>query len=144
MLRDLFFQASDSLTSLKSQTWDPQLEVPPGGPQPGFNPRTLDLEASTLPREHRGRLHVQVNKYNTYELEIYLLTPLDDIHKLLAIVLPLEAEEAGTAGAPEHLTGGRRLGEAAHLINICKMRPALLLKATTKLNSERNSGENKM
>ena len=70
MLRDLFFQAWGSLTSLKSQTRDPQLKFPPGGlvlgiftfwkkihrPQPGLNPRTLDLEAITLPREHRGRL----------------------------------------------------------------------------------------
>ena len=24
-------------------------------PQPGLNPRTLDLEVSTLPRDHRGR-----------------------------------------------------------------------------------------
>ena len=55
---------------VKSQTWDPQLKVRPGGlvfriflhpekihrPQPGLNPRTLDLEASTVPRDHRGRL----------------------------------------------------------------------------------------
>ena len=27
-------------------------------PQPGLNSRTLDLEASTLPRDHRGRLSV--------------------------------------------------------------------------------------
>ena len=31
MLRGLFFQARGSLTSLKSQTWDPQLKVPPVG-----------------------------------------------------------------------------------------------------------------
>ena len=31
LLRDLFFQASGSSTSLKSQTGDPQLDVPPGG-----------------------------------------------------------------------------------------------------------------
>ena len=29
-------------------------------PQPGLNPRTLDLEASTLPRDHRGRLEASV------------------------------------------------------------------------------------
>ena len=47
----------------------PQLKVPPGElvlriftswkihrPQSGLNPRTLDLEASTLPRDHRDRL----------------------------------------------------------------------------------------
>ena len=50
---------------MKSQTWDPQLKVPPGGlvlrffcpkkihrPQPGLNPRTLDLETSMLPLVH--------------------------------------------------------------------------------------------
>ena len=31
LLRGLFFQAWGSLTSLKSQTRDPQIEVPPGG-----------------------------------------------------------------------------------------------------------------
>ena len=55
--------------NLKSQTRDPQLKIPPGGlglmsfyvlkivhgPQLDLNPRTLDLEASTLPRDHRGR-----------------------------------------------------------------------------------------
>ena len=58
------------LTSLKSQTQDPQLKFPPGGlvlrvsrpekihrPQPGLNPRTIDLEATTLPRDHRGHHH---------------------------------------------------------------------------------------
>ena len=43
---------------LKSQTQDPYLKVPPEKihrPQPDLNPRTLDLEASTLPRDHRGR-----------------------------------------------------------------------------------------
>jgi hypothetical protein len=49
---------------LKSQTRDPRLIAPPGGlvstgflrpeeihiPQPGLNPRTLDVEASTFPR----------------------------------------------------------------------------------------------
>ena len=64
-----FFQAWSSLKSLKSQTRDPHLEVPPGvvvlsiftswkihRPQSGLNTRTLDLEASTLPGDHRGRL----------------------------------------------------------------------------------------
>ena len=50
--------------SLKSQTRDPQLKIPPGGLcsgflhpekihrlQPGLNLRTLDLEASALPRD---------------------------------------------------------------------------------------------
>ena len=63
-----FFQAWGSLTSLKSQTRDLRLKVPPGGlvlrtftswkihrPQPDLKPRTLDFEASTLPRDHRGR-----------------------------------------------------------------------------------------
>ena len=52
--------------SLKSQTLDPQLKVPPGGlvfrilrpekihrTQQGLNLRTLDLEASALPLDHR-------------------------------------------------------------------------------------------
>ena len=62
-----FFQARGSLMSQKSQTRDPQLKVPPRGlvlriftfkvhrPQPGLNSRTLDLDASTLPRDHQGR-----------------------------------------------------------------------------------------
>ena len=63
-----FFQTWGSLMSLKSQTRETQLKVPPEGlvlriftswkihrPQPGLNPRTLDLEASNLPQEHRGR-----------------------------------------------------------------------------------------
>jgi hypothetical protein len=49
--------------SLKSQTWDPQLKVPPRGflrPEKnqstsvGFEP--LDLETSTVPRDHQGLL----------------------------------------------------------------------------------------
>ena len=32
------------------------LKVPPGRPQPALNPRALDLEKITLPRDHRGRL----------------------------------------------------------------------------------------
>ena len=57
--------------SLKSHSQDSQPKVPPGGlvlriftpekihrPQPDFNPRTLDLEAITLPRDHRGRLYM--------------------------------------------------------------------------------------
>ena len=61
--------ACGSLTSLKSQTQDSQFKVPPGGlelriftswkiywPQPSLNLWTLDLEASTLPRDHWGRL----------------------------------------------------------------------------------------
>ena len=60
------------LTRLKSQTRDPQLkkslleDLCSGflrsekihRPQPDLNPQTLDLEASTLPRVHRGRLQV--------------------------------------------------------------------------------------
>ena len=55
--------------SLKSQFRDPSLKSLPEDlcseflrpekihqPQPGLNPRTLDLEAITLPRDHRGRL----------------------------------------------------------------------------------------
>ena len=63
----IFFQIWSSLTSLKSQTWNPSLKSLPEDcaqdfyvlkkkihwPQPGFNPRTLDLEAGTY---HRGRL----------------------------------------------------------------------------------------
>ena len=74
-----FFQASSSLKSLKAQTRDPQLKIPPGGlvlrifttekihrSQPDLNLLTLDLEAITLPRDHRdlrSRLYyVIVNK----------------------------------------------------------------------------------
>ena len=68
MLRGLFFQAWGSFTSLKSQTRVPQLKIPEDlcwrflhpekihRPQPGLNPRALDLEASIVPRDHRGRL----------------------------------------------------------------------------------------
>ena len=68
MFRCLFFQARGSLTSLKSQTRDPQIKVLPEDlcsgflrpekihrTQPDLNPRTLDLETSTLSRDHRGR-----------------------------------------------------------------------------------------
>ena len=63
--------------SLKSQTRDPQ----PGGflrpkkthrPQTDLNPRTLDLEASTLLRDHRGRQPDTVNfnfSYTCFRLE---------------------------------------------------------------------------
>ena len=59
------FQVWGSLTSLKSQTRDLQLNVPLGGllllkkmhrPQPDFSPQTLDPEASSLTRDYRGRL----------------------------------------------------------------------------------------
>jgi hypothetical protein len=63
-----FFQALGSLTSLKSQTRDPDLKSLPENicsgflrpekihrPQLGLNPRTFDLEASTLHRDHRDR-----------------------------------------------------------------------------------------
>ena len=66
--RLIFFQAWGSFTSLKSQTRDPSLKSLPENlcleflrpekvhrPQQDLNPRTLDLEASTLPRDHRGR-----------------------------------------------------------------------------------------
>ena len=33
-------------------------------PQPGLNPRTLDIEASTLPRDHLGRLPPTLAVYN--------------------------------------------------------------------------------
>ena len=64
------FQAWGSLTSLKTQTRDILKSLPEDlcswllcpekihRPQPGLNPRTLDLEASTL---SRGRLIYQVN-----------------------------------------------------------------------------------
>ena len=62
--------------SLKSQTWDHQLKVPPGElvlriftsrkkiyrPQPGLNPRTLDLKASTLSRDHQGPLFTTIKR----------------------------------------------------------------------------------
>ena len=57
--------------SLKSQTWDPSLKSLPEDlcsgflrpekihrPQSGLNQRTLDLEASTLPLDYRGRHNV--------------------------------------------------------------------------------------
>ena len=61
------FSTLGSLTSLKSQTREPSSSLPEDlcsgflrpekthRPQPGLNPRTLDLVASTLPRDHRGR-----------------------------------------------------------------------------------------
>ena len=73
MLRGLFIQAWGSFKSLKSQTRDPQIKVPPEDlcsgflrpetihrPQSGLNPRTLDLEARTLPRDHRDRQAVEL------------------------------------------------------------------------------------
>ena len=67
--------------SLKSQTRDPQLKVPPKDlcsgflrpekihrPQSGLNTRTLDFEASTLLRDHRGRLNEGVNKTQSPEM----------------------------------------------------------------------------
>ena len=78
----LFFQASGFLMSYKSQTRDPQLKVPPRGlvlrifrpekvhrPQPGLNPWTLDFEASTVPRDHRGR-QILINIYNIQHIWI--------------------------------------------------------------------------
>ena len=70
MLRGLFFQPWGSLTSLRFQARDPQPKVPPGGlvlrifffpekihrSQQSFNPRSLDLDAKKLSRDHRGRL----------------------------------------------------------------------------------------
>ena len=66
--RGLFFQTWRSLTNLKSQTRDLQLKVPPGRlvlriftswkihrPHPGLNLLTLDLEASTVLRDHRSQ-----------------------------------------------------------------------------------------
>ena len=57
-----FFRLEGSLMSLKSQTRDLQLKVPSGGlvlrsftSIHGLNPRTLDLEESTLPRDRQGR-----------------------------------------------------------------------------------------
>ena len=57
-----------SLTILKSQTREPRVKVPPGGlvlriftswknptTSAGFEPTNLDLEVSTLPRDHRVR-----------------------------------------------------------------------------------------
>ena len=64
-----FFRLEIFLTSLKSQTQDPRLKTLQEDlcsgftrpekihrPQPDVNPRTSDLEASTLPRDHRDRL----------------------------------------------------------------------------------------
>ena len=63
------FARPDSLMSQKSQTRDPSLKSLPKDlcsvvlrpekihrPQPGLNPRILDLEENTSPRDHRGRL----------------------------------------------------------------------------------------
>ena len=57
--------------SLKSQTRDPSLKSLPEdlwsgflrpekihSPLPGLNTRTLDLEASTLPLDHRGLIRI--------------------------------------------------------------------------------------
>ena len=54
------------LTSVKSQTREPRLKVQKqiNRPQPGWNPRTLDVEASTLPGDHRGRLTILRLKIN--------------------------------------------------------------------------------
>ena len=57
------FSGLGSLTSLKSQTRSLPEELYSGSlrpeklhqPQPGSNPRTLDLVAIMLPRDHRGR-----------------------------------------------------------------------------------------
>ena len=98
MLRGLFFQAWGSLTSLKSQTRDHQLKVPPGGfvlmifyvlkkihrLQPGLNPRNLDLEAITLPRDHRGRLfsHSKCKPMQLNLLELITIALLCKQYKL--------------------------------------------------------------
>ena len=44
-------------------------------PQPDLNPRTLDLEASTLPRDHRGR-HLSNNfrYYERYDFRVNVKT----------------------------------------------------------------------
>ena len=48
--------------SLKFQTWDTRLEVPEKihQPQLDLNPRTMGLEASTLPQDHRGGVYVRI------------------------------------------------------------------------------------
>ena len=82
MLRGLFFQAWGSLTSLKSQTRDPQLKVPPGGlvlriftnlkkilrPQWGLNPRTLDLEARRALYPETIEADLLIYKINTLKI----------------------------------------------------------------------------
>ena len=54
--------------NLKSQTGDPRLKVPPRRVcvQDFYvlNPRTLDLEAVTLPRDHRVRPTNQATNFN--------------------------------------------------------------------------------
>ena len=68
--RPIFLESRGSLTSLKSQTRNPRLKILPGWlvlrgftswkihrPQPDLNPWTLDLEANTLLRNHRGLLY---------------------------------------------------------------------------------------
>ena len=46
-------------------------------PQPGLNPRTLDFEASTLPRDHRGRLGIPLPSVGCYAIELlYYITKI--------------------------------------------------------------------
>ena len=100
LLRGLFFQAWGSLTSLKSQTRYPQVKVPPGGlvlkiftswkvhrRQSGLNPRILDLEASTLPRDHRGRHNWYIVVWHWYTLIFIIVTMVtrDLLGKLCSI-----------------------------------------------------------
>ena len=84
LLRGPFFQAWGSLMSLKSQTRDPSLKSLPEDlcsgflrpekihrPQSGLNPRTLDLEAITLPRDYRGRQYpIYFNNFKEFAFDI--------------------------------------------------------------------------
>ena len=78
------------LRFFKSQTEDPSLKSLPEDlcseflrpekihqPQPGLNPPTLDLEASTLPQDHRGRLKYGIYVGWNFERPIY--------HRLVAL-----------------------------------------------------------
>ena len=80
MLRGLFFQTSGSLTSLKSQTRDPQFKVPPGGlvlrtftswknpsTSAGFEPANLGSCGEHGTRDHRGR-HGPIKENGTWRI----------------------------------------------------------------------------
>ena len=44
-------------------------------PQSGLNPRTLDLEASTLPRDHRGRLSTTLSLHSSLNVRDHVSQP---------------------------------------------------------------------
>ena len=70
--------------SLKSHSWDSRFKVPLEDlgsglyraekihlPQPDLNPRIMDLEASTVPRDHQGR---QFFYNNNFLISLYYRT----------------------------------------------------------------------